>query len=202
GSYAELISGMLGDVKMNILMTNNFHEYYAVGDTIPGKLNAGLTESVAAFVPQVEKILPKLDSILTSLNTLLNNPDIPATLHSVKNTAEHLETTSLYLKNFMDKDMPKLTEKLNIIEDNIVIVSDDLKDINFALTFKEIDATITNVKMLTDNLNNKNSSLNLLLNDPKLYNNLNATFVNASDLLEDLKQNPSRYVHFSLFGRK
>ncbi|KAA6315245.1 hypothetical protein EZS27_034267, partial [termite gut metagenome] len=42
GSYAELISGMLGDVKMNILMTNNFHEYYAVGDTIPGKLNAGL----------------------------------------------------------------------------------------------------------------------------------------------------------------
>jgi phospholipid/cholesterol/gamma-HCH transport system substrate-binding protein len=202
GSSAELVSGMLGEVKMNVLMTHNIHEYYAVGDTIPGKLNAGLMENVTAFVPQVEKILPKLDSILTSLNTLLSNPDIPATLHSVKNTVGHLETTSLYLKNFMSKDMPKLTEKLNIIEDNIVIISDDLKDLNFASTFREIDATIANVKMLTDNLNNKNSSLNLLLNDPKLYNNLNATFVNASDLLEDLKQNPKRYVHFSLFGRK
>jgi phospholipid/cholesterol/gamma-HCH transport system substrate-binding protein len=202
GSSAELVSGMLGEVKMNVLMTNNFHEYYAVGDTIPGRLNAGLTESITAFVPQVEKILPKLDSILTSLNTLLSNPDISATLHSVKNTTEHLETTSLYLKKFMSKDMLRLTEKLNIIEDHIVIVSSNLKDIDFASTFKEIDTTIANVKMLTDNLNNKNNSLKLLLNDPKLYNNLNANFVNASDLLEDLQQNPKRYVHFSLFGRR
>jgi phospholipid/cholesterol/gamma-HCH transport system substrate-binding protein len=201
GSSAELVSEMLGEVKMNLLMVNS-HEYYAIGDTIPGKSNAGLTESITTFVPQVERILPKLDSILTSLNILLDNPDILATLHSVKNTAEHLETTSLYLENFMGKDMPKLTEKLNIIEDNIVIITDDLKDIDFASTLKKIDATIANVKTLTDDLNNKNSSLNLLLNDPKLYNNLNATFVNASDLLDDLKQHPKRYVHFSLFGRK
>ena len=42
----------------------------------------------------------------------------------------------------------------------------------------------------------------LLFNDPTLYNNLNATTENAASLLEDLKEHPKRYVHFSLFGKK
>ncbi|SCQ17357.1 hypothetical protein TFUB22_00001 [Tannerella forsythia] len=48
-------------------------------------------------------------------------------------------------------------------------------------------------------LNAKDNSLGLLLNDTLLYNNLNETVVNASNLLIDLKQNPKRYVRFSLF---
>ncbi|KAA6346181.1 MCE family protein [termite gut metagenome] len=200
GSSAQLITEMLGEVRMNIL-TADSREYYAVGDTLPGVLNHGLMESITAYMPHIEKMIPKLDSILTTLNILLNNPNIPATLHSIKGTAEHLETTSIYLENFMKKDVPKLTEKLNTIEDNFVIISDNLKDINFASTFRDVDATITNVKMFTDDLNNKNSPLHLLLTDPKLYDNLNGTVRNASNLFEDLKQNPQRYVHFSLFGK-
>jgi phospholipid/cholesterol/gamma-HCH transport system substrate-binding protein len=195
GSSAELVAEMLGGVKMNILMANNSQEYYRVGDTIPGIINNGLINNIAT-------IMPRLDSILASLHVLLNDPTIPATLHSVRNTAEHIELTSLYLKNMMSKDIPQLTKKLNIIEDNVVVISDNLKDIDFALTFKNIEATIASVKMFTDNLGDKESSLNLLLNDPRLYNNLNTTLVTASDLLEDLKQNPKRYVHFSLFGKK
>ncbi|MDR2859070.1 MAG: MlaD family protein [Mediterranea sp.] len=201
GSSAQLITEMLGEVRMNIL-TADSREYYAVGDTLPGVLNHGLMESITAYMPHIEKMIPKLDSILTTLNILLNNPNIPATLHSIKGTAEHLETTSIYLENFMKKDVPKLTEKLNTIEDNFVIISDNLKGINFASTFRDVDATITNVKMFTDDLNNKNSPLHLLLTDPKLYDNLNGTVRNASNLFEDLKQNPQRYVHFSLFGKR
>jgi phospholipid/cholesterol/gamma-HCH transport system substrate-binding protein len=195
GSSAELVAEMLGGAKMNILMANNSQEYYMIGDTIPGVINNGLIDDIAAIMPQ-------LDSILTSLNLLLNDPNVPATLRSVRNTAEHIELTSLYLKNMMSKDIPQLTEKLNIIEDNVVVISDNLKGIDFALTFKNIEATIASVKIFTDNLGNKESSLNLLLNDPRLYNNLNTTLVTASDLLEDLKQNPKRYVHFSLLGKK
>ena len=44
--------------------------------------------------------------------------------------------------------------------------------------------------------------MGLLFNDPTLYNNLNATTENAASLLEDLKEHPKRYVHFSLFGKK
>jgi phospholipid/cholesterol/gamma-HCH transport system substrate-binding protein len=202
GSSAELVAEMLGGAKMNILMANNSQEYYRIGDTIPGVVNDGLIKNMATFIPRIERIMPQLDSILTSLNVLLNDPNIPATLHSVRNTAEHIELTSLYVKNMMSKEIPQLTKKLNIIEDNVVVISDNLKDIDFALTFKNMEATIASVKMFTDNLGNKESSLNLFLNDPRLYNNLNTTLINASDLLEDLKQNPKRYVHFSLLETK
>ena len=67
---------------------------------------------------------------------------------------------------------------------------------------QKVDATLNNVKMITDKLNQKDNTVGLLLNDPSLYNNLNATTANAVSLLEDLKSHPKRYVHFSLFGKK
>ena len=41
--------------------------------------------------------------------------------------------------------------------------------------------------------------MGLVLNDRALYDNLNSTADNASKLLLDLRQNPKRYVHFSVF---
>ncbi|WP_291585059.1 MlaD family protein [Bacteroides sp.] len=202
GSSAELVSELMGGVRMNILLANNPREKYAVGDTIPGKLNNGMMESVAALMPQIEQMLPKLDSIMLSLNTILNNQSIPATLHSVEKTAANLEVASGQLKVLMGRDIPQLTGKLNTIGDNFITISGNLKEINYAATFKEIEQTLANVKMVTEKLNSKDNTVGLLLNDPQLYNNLNATTANAASLLEDLKEHPKRYVHFSLFGKK
>ena len=202
GSSAELVSELMGGVRMNILLANNPREKYAVGDTIPGKLNNGMMESVAALMPQIEKMLPKLDSIMISLNTILNNQSIPATLHSVEKTAANLEVASGQVKVLMGRDIPQLTGKLNTIGDNFITISGNLKEIDYAATFKEIEQTLANVKMVTEKLNSKDNTVGLLLNDPQLYNNLNATTANAASLLEDLKEHPKRYVHFSLFGKK
>ena len=202
GSSAELVSELMGGVRMNILLANNPREKYAVGDTIPGKLNNGMMESVAALMPQIEKMLPKLDSIMISLNTILNNQSIPATLHSVEKTAANLEVASGQLKVLMGRDIPQLTGKLNTIGDNFITISGNLKEIDYAATFKEIEQTLANVKMVTEKLNSKDNTVGLLLNDPQFYNNLNATTANAASLLEDLKEHPKRYVHFSLFGKK
>ena len=73
---------------------------------------------------------------------------------------------------------------------------------DFANTFMKIDSTLTNVKNMTEKLGRTDNTLGLLLNDPTLYNNLSSTAGNASNLLEDLKSNPKRYVHFSVFGKK
>lgn len=202
GSSAELVSELMGGVRMNILLANNPREKYAVGDTIPGKLNNGMMESVAALMPQIEQMLPKLDSIMISLNSILNNQSIPATLHSVEKTAANLEVASGQLKVLMGRDIPQLTGKLNTIGDNFITISGNLKEIDYAATFKEIEQTLANVKMVTEKLNSKDNTVGLLLNDPQLYNNLNATTANAASLLEDLKEHPKRYVHFSLFGKK
>ena len=202
GSSAELTSELMGGVRMDILLANNPREKYAIGDTIPGKLNNGMMESVAALMPQIEQMLPKLDSIMTSLNTILGDQSIPATLHSVEKMAANLEVTSGQLKVLMGRDIPQLTGKLNTLGDNFISISDNLKKIDYANTFNEIEQTLANVKIVTEKLNSKDNTVGLLLNDPQLYNNLNATTANAASLLEDLKEHPKRYVHFSLLGKK
>ena len=203
GTHAELATEMLGTVKMNLILAVNPNEAYAIGDTIPGTVNNGLMEAVTkTIMPQVERMLPKLDSIMTSLNKIAADPNIPATLKSVRKTADNLADATTELRSIMKKDVPQMTKKINTISDNFVAISGDLRSINYASTFNKIDSTMANVKMVTDKLNRKDNSLGLLLNDASLYNNLSNTGANASLLLEDLKSNPKRYVHFSIFGKK
>jgi ABC-type transport system involved in resistance to organic solvents, periplasmic component len=203
GTHAELVTEILGTVKMNLIMAVNPNEAYAIGDTIPGTVNNGLMEAVTkTIMPQVERMLPKLDSIMTSLNKIAADPNIPATLKSVRKTADNLADATTELRSIMKKDVPQMTKKINTIGDNFVAISGDLRSINYASTFNKIDSTMANVKMVTDKLNRKDNSLGLLLNDASLYNNLSNTGANASLLLEDLKSNPKRYVHFSIFGKK
>ena len=116
--------------------------------------------------------------------------------------AANLEVTSGQLKVLMGRDIPQLTGKLNTLGDNFISISDNLKKIDYANTFNEIEQTLAHVKIVTEKLNSKDNTVGLLLNDPQLYNNLNATTANAASLLEDLKEHPKRYVHFSLFGKK
>ena len=42
----------------------------------------------------------------------------------------------------------------------------------------------------------------MLINDKNLYNNLAKSSASLDSLLSDLKNNPNRYVHFSVFGKK
>jgi len=202
GSSAELVSELMGGVRMNILLANNPREKHSTGDTIPGTLNNGMMESAATLIPKVEEMLPKLDSILISLNNILGDKSIPATLHSLEKTTANLTVISSQVKGLLSNDIPQLTGKLNAIGDNFAAISGNLKEVDYAATFRQIDETLSNVKMLTEKLNSQDNTLGLLFNNPALYNHLNATAENAAGLLEDLKEHPKRYVHFSLFGKK
>lgn len=202
GSSAELAAEMLGGVRMNLLLANNPRERYEIGDTIPGNLNNGMMEKVANMVPQIEKMMPKLDSILTSLNAVLANPAIPATLQNVQNLTASLASTSKQLQTLMNNDIPQLTGKLNTLGDNFIVMSNNLKQIDYAAAMEKVDSTLANVRSITEKLTSKDNTIGLLLNDPGLYNNLNATTANAASLLQDLQAHPKRYVHFSLFGKK
>lgn len=202
GSTAELTTDMLGGIKMSLLLANNPRERHEVGDTIPGMLNNGIMGKAADMVPQVEKMLPKLDSILGSLNKLLADPALPATLNNVRDLTASMAVSSRELEKLMKNDIPQLTGKLNTIGDNFALISNNLKEVDYAAAMQKVDSTLANVKALTDRLGQKDNTIGLLLNDPTLYNNLSATSANAASLLEDLKAHPKRYVHFSLFGKK
>lgn len=202
GSYADLEVAMLGDVKMNLILSDVSSGMHNIGDTIPGKFNNGLMGSINSLMPKLESLLPKLDTILVNIQALTGNEEIPEIITNVKYSTANLQALSANLNRFTQRDLPKLTDKLSVIGDNFTEISDNLKSIDYAETVSKVDATINNVKMLTEKLNSKDNTIGLFLNDPQFYNNLNTTTTNAANLLEDLKNNPKRYVHFSLFGRK
>ena len=144
GSTGELVTEMLGTVKMNLLLNFNSTEYYQPGDTLPGKTNAGLMGAAEEkLVPQIEQMLPKMDSILYSLNKILADPALSATLHNAEKLTANLDVTTRQLNMLMQKDLPQLTGKLNTIADNFIAISDNLKGIDYASTFNKIDSTST-----------------------------------------------------------
>lgn len=203
GSKAELVTEMLGTVKMNINLNLQEKNYINPGDTIEGYTNDGIMgKAEKELMPQMEKMMPKLDSILSSLNKLLADPSLSNTIKNAENLTASLNQTSKHLETLMSNDIPQLTGNVTAITEDLKVISGNLKNVDYADTFKKVDATLQNVHLLTEKLTRKDNTLGLLLNDSALYNNLNATTSNAASLLEDLQKHPKRYVHFSLFGRK
>ena len=202
GSSAELASDLLGNMKMSLILARNPLESIPRGDTIPGRVNGGLMDEAAGMVPVVMQMMPKLDSILSSLQTLLADPALPAILHNVDGLTASLDRNSRSLEGLMNRDIPQLTAKLGTLGDNLITITDNLKQVDYAAAMQRVDSTLANVRALTDRLQRAEGTAGLLLNDPTLYNNLSATAANAASLLEDLQNHPKRYVHFSLFGKK
>ncbi len=202
GSSGELVTEMLGTVKMNLKLQLNSTDYCQPGDTLPGTVNNGLMGVAEGMMPKVEQLMPKMDSILHSLNQLLANPALAATLENTERLTSNLDITTRQLNKLMQNELPQITGRLITITDNFSVISENLKGIDYADTFSKIDSTLYNVQVLTQKLNSKDNTVGLLFNDPTLYNNLSATTAHAASLLEDLKAHPKRYVHFSLFGKK
>lgn len=202
GSRGELITDMLGTVKMNLLLDLESQTYFQPGDTLDGFANNGIMGVAEAMVPQVELLLPKMDSILSSLNQLLANPALTATLHNAEKVTANLNVTTEELNKLMKNDLPKLTNNLTNISENVVTITNNLKTIDYATTMCQIDSTLHSIEILTHKLNQNDNTIGLLFNDPTLYNQLSTTATNAASLLEDLKEHPKRYVHFSIFGKK
>lgn len=205
GSSAEIVSDMLGNVKVNLLLANNPREKVAPGGLIKGMINDGAMGKLQDMVPAVEKMLPKLDSIMTSLNAILADPAIRQSLHNVQTITDNLTTSTAQLNTLMaglNKNVPGMMAKANNVLDNTETLTANLAAVDVASTMREVDQTIANVQQLTAKLNSKEGSLGLLMNDTQLYENLNSTMRNADSLVIDLRQHPKRYVHFSVFGRK
>lgn len=205
GSSAEIVSDMLGNVKVNLLLANNPREKVAPGGLIKGMINDGAMGKLQDMVPAVEKMLPKLDSIMTSLNAILADPAIRQSLHNVQTITDNLTTSTAQLNTLMaglNKNVPGMMAKANNVLDNTETLTANLAAVDVASTMRQVDQTIANVQQLTAKLNSKEGSLGLLMNDTQLYDILNSTMRNADSLVIDLRQHPKRYVHFSVFGRK
>lgn len=212
GSSAEIVTDLMGNVKMNLLLANNPRERVNPGDTIVGAINAGMMGAIEQVLPKVAALVPKLDSILTSVNNLLADPALAASLHNVQTISTDLTVSTRQLNTLLasvNSRVPGMMTKADYALDkagstmnNADRLTANLAALDIQGIMAKVDQTMTNVQSITQKLNNKEGSLGLLMNDPALYNNLNATMISADSLLTNLKAHPKRYVHFSLFGKK
>mgnify|MGYP000893130295 FL=1 len=200
GSYISLEKTLLSGGELHIHLNKYVDEYLKSGDTIEGRSPEDMMASVQEkMLPQIIDLLPKLDSILYSLQILVSHPALSQSLDHIEKTTASLEISSRRLNQLLGNDVPVIASNLKTTTDNFAALSEEMKNLNLNGSIQSLNLTIDNLGQTTMKLNAKDNSLGLLLNDTLLYNNLNETVVNASNLLIDLKQNPKRYVRFSLF---
>jgi phospholipid/cholesterol/gamma-HCH transport system substrate-binding protein len=205
GTTAEVSSDLMGNLKLNLILSDNMRESIEPGGVIIGSLGKGMMDEVAQMMPQLKALLPKLDSILTNVNIIMSDPALKSIIDNVNGATDNLNKSSAQLNKMMtqfESTMPGMLQKVDATLSNTEQITSDIAKADIATTMKNISATLQNCRELTDKLNSNEGSLGKFINDPSLYDNLNATMRDADSLMIDLKSHPKRYVHFSIFGRK
>lgn len=213
GTTAELEVAMMGGVTMNLLLGQNPTAVLTPFDTLTGGVHKGAMEQASAMMPQVQQMMPKIDSILTNINRLTASADLQQTLSNAAVITAQLKQTTARLDGMMAKDVPVMMAHLNRTAGNAATFSDNLAKTDLNGTVHNVNGTLTEMRQMTGQLtslvsdlqhklNSKDNSMGALLNDKTLFENLRNTAANADSLVKDVKKNPKRYVHFSIFGKK
>ncbi len=77
-----------------------------------------------------------------------------------------------------------------------------MSEVNLNQILTNLDSTISSMNTITNQINKGEGTMGKLLYDAKLFDNLDNATKNLEILIEDIKSNPKRYVHFSIFGKK
>ncbi len=194
--------GLLGGKILDIVCGDDPTTFYASGDTVETRIEGGLMASVQELVPKLDGTIARVDSVLESVNNIAKSQELKNSLKSIESITADLRVSSAKLKYVMNNQVPQIVSDVNTITGDLRKVSGDLKQIEFAELFARIDHTVNNLQIFSDKLNSNEGTIGKLMNDNALYNNINTTVNSVNDLVVDLKANPKRYVHFSLFGAR
>lgn len=205
GSTASINSDVLGNIKVTLNIAPHRGQYVQPGGVISGSIDTGTVGKMTEMVPTIKQILPKLDSVMFHLNALLADPALAHSIHNIDEITNNLSTSSKQLHILLTNvngEVPGIVSKTNLVLANTEQFTDNLRKIDVASTMTKVDEAMADVQEFTSKINNNSGTFGLLLKDPTLYYNLNQTMKNIDSLAVNLRQQPKRYVHFSLFGRK
>ena len=199
GTIAEVYdTGLMGDKAIQLRLGYS-DQLMQPGDTLRTGIQNGLMAAVTdALVEPVKAMMPQLDSTLKAINQTVNSERIENIIADLEASMANIKSMSATLKN----NVPGTLAKVDTIATNFAAVSDEIAAVQWDSTLNNIEALIANLEYVSNQFKSTDNSLGALLNDKDLYQNLDSTIQSANALLIDLKENPKRYVHFSVFGSK
>ncbi|MCF8319052.1 MAG: MlaD family protein [Sphingobacteriaceae bacterium] len=217
---ARLESTDLLGGKAIVFELGNSKDFAADGDTLTAFIQEGFMDQVKPIQKKADQIAGRLDSILESVNNTLNpkfQKNFDRSFASIANTLENLERTSKKVDGLMDSETAKISgilsnlqsistnfknnnQKISTIVANFEQISDQTAKANIGQTLINANQAVKDLQQVISKINAGEGSIGLLINDKKLYDNLAQSAENLDKLMVDLKANPKRYVHFSVFG--
>lgn len=182
------------------------------GDFLKGEVESDIFSAVGEKLnplqAKLENVIVSADSLLVHLNEVLDQKS----RSSLKNAIQGLESsvnainyTMTNVNQLIDSSkvgVAKTLKNTKTITDNIVKLSDTLVNANLGQTVAKLQNTLNHVNSLLSDIDQGKGTLGKLMTDDAMYTNLSKASKELEELLRDLKENPKRYVHFSLFGKK
>jgi phospholipid/cholesterol/gamma-HCH transport system substrate-binding protein len=193
------------------------------GDTLISATEATLGESVnqqlAPLKAKAESLISSIDTLATVMNQVLNKntrDDLVEAIEHVKETLENLAHTTMNLDTLMSSERNNLARIINNVEsissnlkknndkitnilENFSDVSDSIAKANIPATFSQVNKTLADLDTVIGKINRGEGSVGLLVNDQKLYKEVEKAARDLNLLLEDIKANPKKYVKVSVF---
>ncbi len=211
-SKAKIYSLSLMGGKSLAIVPSYEGEMAISGDYLIGEIESDIfstvSEKLNPLQGKVESVITNIDSLLLGVNDILDKETrnhFKSTIAELNETVTNFKSVSKSVDRLLIENRDKLgriTENIEVATANFVKISDSLAAINIGNTVKEVEKTLDNLNGLLVSVRNGEGTLGKLMNDEAMYQNLTNASKELEELLREMKLNPKRFVHFSLFGKR
>lgn len=187
-------------------------EWAQSGDTLQGDKEEGIMELVndklTPLQNKLENTITSADSMLTAITEILDDStrnNIRGTFRNLDATVSSFRVTADELQGIVKGNSAKLDRTFTNLDEmstNFNKFSDTLSSMDIGKITSDLEKVIADFEGISNKLNSKEGTAGKLINDDAVYNNLDQATKQLEQLLQDIKLNPKRYVHFSVFGKK
>jgi len=212
-SHATLYEpGLLGGKQIAIIPNTKDHTEAVDGDYLISGLKPGMLsvvgEKLSPLQTKVEATVVTADSLLHSLHNVFDvktQENLRIAIAEMSHTMEQFDKTAQSLNGVVSGNKANIDasmQNLSRTTGNLAKISDSLEQANIGQMVKNLEKTLGKVDALMNDVQQGKGTLGKLMTDEAMYKNLTDASNELKELLADFKNNPKRYVHFSVFGRK
>ena len=205
-------TGVLGGLAISIEPLFERESIVKTGDTLMSSVRPGLTELINRQIEplsrQLQSTITSVDSIFTGASNVLNRQtqeEIKESINVLTSAINAINNSSLIIEETLTSKNTQINNTIDNIENissNLSNVSDELNSFGLSSLLTNLEVSVDGISSIVDKLDSDNSTLGKLINEDEVYNNLNSSIESLNVLINDIKANPKKYVHFSVFGRK